>query len=515
MRVNLGDSDAAVGISLGVITDYIAEMARLGELPNRLELERDFNGQAFQVVVFLDPPSFEMVTAGSATPRTILHLTGSIEARPTADPTADPLVVALSAAVRLTLVLVPADPVAEVSLHYEGVEGQPSFPITAEDIDAFMTSPEVSGLINNITLPLADDLVAGLSELRFPPPSPQPAASEWAVVLTLTPAAGDDTVDAFAISVGPPGTTAMPSVTESFVAPRTGLAVVYNRPFLDLLLGQGARATEGTAVSGAVVQQLTMRMADTGISITGHVVKEIDTPIFDIAPDVDVYFSGIAVPQLVRGTIAISMDTSAIGVDVDDSDENFYGALRWVLTIGASVLLFTGVGWLTAVGIGLWLTAVQFAWDGAADLENAPGVLRQNIGAIVGAKLSLLADALDESTPAGDLTVDGTPDSVAVADGCMVFYAQVIIQSIQARMRSAEYSRKLRRFAIFELSDRRRFRAQELARLMAAGKIAVSGFHHVNGDYVRADHDKSEANNLLQSFEENETTEMVVRNHPV
>lgn len=85
---------------------------------------------------------------------------------------------------------------------------------------------------------------------------------------------------------------------------------------------------------------------------------------------------------------------------------------------------------------------------------------------------------------------------------------------MQTRTPSAEYSRKLRRFAIFELSDRRRFRTQELARLIAARKITLSGFHHVGGDYVHSDHDKSAANNLLQSLSENETSEIVVRNVP-
>jgi hypothetical protein len=410
------------------------------------------------------------------------------------------------------LILIPDVPVSVVGFRYDGVDAQPSFPVTAQDIDDFMTSGEVQDLLNGIRLSLAANLVDGLNESRFPPPAQQPPASAWAVTLTLTPAGSDNTVDAFAISAGPPGTSASLSVTESFVASRTGLAVAYNRPFLDLMLARGAAAQVGTEVDGAEVTSLTMAMADSGIHIIGHVVKEIDTPVIDIAPDVDIDFDGIAVPRLVRGTVALAMDTTGINVDVDDSDEIFYGALRWVLTIGAAALLFTGVGVLTAAGIAIWLTAVQFAWDKAADLEDAPGVLRQGLGAALGAQLSKLAESLDDSTPAGDLTVDGSPDSVVVVDGCIVLYAQVIIGSMSARMRSAEYSRKLRRFGIFELSDRRRFRAQELARLMASGKVAVSGFHHVDGDYLRSDHDNSAANNLLQSFSDNETNEVVVRN---
>jgi hypothetical protein len=263
----------------------------------------------------------------------------------------------------------------------------------------------------------------------------------------------------------------------------------------------------GQTVDGAEITALSMSMADTGIDISGHVVREIA-----VLPDVDIDFNGVAVPQLVRGTTALTMDTSGIDVDVDDTDEIFYGALQWVLTIGASALLFTGVGSLTLLGIGLWLTLVQKAWNGAVELDNAPNVLRESLAASLGAQLSQLAQSLDDSTPAGDLTVDGTPDSAVVVDGNIVLFAQVIIVGMTARLRSAEYSPRFRRFAIFQLDDRRKFRAQELARLMKVGKISVSGFHHVGGDYVRSDHDNSLANNLLLAHKANETREVVVKN---
>jgi hypothetical protein len=510
MKVGLGDADAAVGVGLEVVTDFLAELMRIGRLPNRQELTRDVGGVPFDIVVLIDPPIFEMVTPGPGAPRTRLHLTGTIEARPVADPGADPFTLPLDAAVHLTIVKT-ADPIPEIAFRYDGVDGTPAPPVTAADIDAFMNSAEVQQVLADTKLAIADSLVQGLNESRFPVAGLRPPDSDWSVQLTLTPASAD-TVDAFAVSAGPPGTMATLAITESFVAPRTGLAVAYNRQFLDLVLARGADAKEGTTVDEAKVTSLDMSMADNGIQITGHVVREIDTPLIDIAPDVDIDFDGVAIPQLVRGTTGLTMDTSGIDVDVDDADEIFYGALRWVLTIGASALLFTGVGVFTLAGIVLWATAVQFVWNKAADLDNAPNILRDSLAASLGAQLSLLADSLDDSTPAGALTVDGTPDSAVVVEGNIVLSAQVIIRSIQARLRSAEYSHKLRRFAIFELDDRRKFRAQELARLMKAGKISVSGFHHVSGKYVRSDHDNSAANNLLQTFKTNETDEVVVKN---
>jgi hypothetical protein len=427
--------------------------------------------------------------------------------RPANDLGATPVTFPLVAAVRLTVVLVPGATVDEVAFRYDGVDGTPAPPVTAVDVDRFMMSPEVQLVLNTTRLQLAASLVEGLNETRFPDPAARPPDSDWAVRLTLSPAAGSETVDAFVVSAGPPGTTATLGITESFMAPRTGLAVAYGRAFLDEMLSLAAAIRVGTTLDGAKITSLDMAMADSGIAITGHVVR-----VLDWKPDVDIDFDGIAVPQLVRGTTAMTMDTSGIDVDVDDLDEIFYFALQWVLTIGSMALLFTGVGSLTALGITLWLTAVPAAWNGAADLDNAPNVLRESLGASLGAQLSKLADSLDDPTPAASLTVDGSPDSAVVLDGSIVLYAQVIIASMQMRLRSAEYSRKLRRFAIFELDDRRRLRAQELARLMAAGKIEVSGFHHVDGDYVRSDHDNATANNLLESFESNQTLEVVVAN---
>lgn len=511
MNVDLGDADAATGIGLSVITDFLSELMRIGRLPNRREFDRDIGGQLVHVIVLLAPPTFEMVATGPNSPRTRLHLTGNIEVRPANDPGAVPTVFPLDAFVNLSVILVNSLPVDVVGFRYDGVDGAPAPPVTAADIDSYMTSPEVQQILSSTRIPIARSMVEGLNESRFPVVADRPPLSDWVVQLTLTPA-GDDSVDAFAVSAGPPGTTATLAVTESFVAPLTGLAVVFGRDFLDLMLERGAAARVGNVVDGATITSLEMKMADTGIDITGHVVRAIDTPIIDIAPDVDIDFDGIAIPRLVRGTTALTMDTSGIDVDVDDSDEIFYGALKWVLTIGASALLFTGVGSLTALGIILWATLVQVVWNKLVQLDNAPHILRDSLGALLGAQLSKLAESLDDSTPAGQLTVDGTPDSAVVVDGNIVLFAQVIIVSMMFRFRSAEYSHRLRRFVIFELEDRRKFRAQELARLMKAGKIAVSGFHHVRGKYIRSDHDNSAANNLLQSFKSNETTEVVVRN---
>ena len=61
-----------------------------------------------RVTVLLDVPTFAMITTGPDSPRTVLRLTGTVEVRPANDPGATPVTFPLDAAVRLTVVHVPA-----------------------------------------------------------------------------------------------------------------------------------------------------------------------------------------------------------------------------------------------------------------------------------------------------------------------------------------------------------------------------------------------------------------------
>jgi hypothetical protein len=277
------------------------------------------------------------------------------------------------------------------------------------------------------------------------------------------------------------------------------------------MLDRGGKANEGTTIDEATVKELKLQMSDTAIEVVkGHVVRPFHV-IIDLF-DIDVRFHGLMIPSLVRGTTGMAFDSSGIKVDVDDTDEVVLAAVKWFFTIGASLLLFTGVGSLTALGILLWLTAVQKAWNGDAELDNAPNAIRDSLASSMGAQLGVLAAALDADTDVGQLRIDATPDSLVVVAGNMVFSAQILVVALQGKMKKAEYSKKLRRFAIFELADGRRFRAQELARLMKLGKVVIPGFHEVGGKYIRADHDNQEANNLLAQFKSNLTKEVVVAN---
>ena len=77
---------------------------------------------------------------------------------------------------------------------------------------------------------------------------------------------------------------------------------------------------------------------------------------------------------------------------------------------------------------------------------------------------------------------------------------------------AAEYSKKLRRFVVFELEDGRRVPGSELARSMSTGKITVPASTRSRQSYIRADPDNVAANNLLRTFKANLTSEVALRN---
>ena len=506
MRVDLGEADAGVAVAISVLDDYIHELARIGRLPQRVMLQRNIGGTDFDVTVIIDPPPvFTLVASGADGPFTRLALTGTIELRPAGQPNQTPTVLPLDAAVRLDIELVPADPVPVVGLAYRSVDGTPEPPVSGDDLDALFESDEIRAILDGVRIDLAGPLVEGLNASRFPDEATRPEASDWAVELTLMPG-GTDTDDSFAVTVAPPGASAVPGLAESFVPPQTGMGVAYNRRFLDLMLERGANAKEGETISEAEILDLELSMTDTAIAVNGKAVRRITA-----LPDIDITFSGPMVPSLIRGTTGMAFDTSGVDVDVADEDELFFNVLKWFVTIFAGVALLSGFASLTVIGIATWLTLVQKAWNADADIEGAPNTVRDGLATALGAELSKLSGALDDDTDVGELRIDATPDSLVVVEGSMVFLALILVVPIEARMRSGEYSRRLRRFAIFELDDGRRYRAQELARLMLAGKVSVPGFHQVDGNYLRANPDDAEANNLLQKFKENPTTEVVVK----
>ena len=182
----------------------------------------------------------------------------------------------------------------------------------------------------------------------------------------------------------------------------------------------------------------------------------------------------------------MGFDMGDIEIDVGDFAEASTG-WRSGPTIFAGVALVSGVGSLTVVGI------LDLDDLGAARVERRrgdrerPDLVRDGLANALGSGLAALSESLDDETALGQVRIDSTPDSLQVVDSHLIFLAQVLVSPRSMQLVAAEYSKKLRRFVVFELEGGRRFRAQELARLMSIGKVAVPGFHQVRENYIRAD----------------------------
>ena len=493
MHINLGGAVAGAATAISVLDEYFQELYRIERIPRSIPLSQG----VVELTLLLDAPRFEMVSPANADPYTRLLLTGTVERRFGGNP---PEVFPLDLKVLLKLVPLTG---ATVGLAFDGVDGAPSAPLTVADVQSLFAGPAFFPILDGFRIPSGQRVIAGLTGLD--PQFDIPVAS-WAFDVTLMPA-GSDTVDSFVASIGL--LNARPALRESFVPEGQEFAIAFSQWFLDFILDMGAKAQEGQDVGGGKIQSpLEIFMNPDSIQVDGSAVKEVPS----ILPDVTVSFVGPMHPFLVRGTTVMGFDMDDIEVDVGDFAEAFYWVAKWFTTIFAGVALVSGVGSLTVVGILTWLTLVQLTWNADVAIGNAPNLVRDGLANALGSGLAALSESLDDETALGQARIDSTPDSLQVVDSHLIFLAQVLVTPRTMQLVAAEYSKKLRRFVVFELEDGRRFRAQELARLMASGKITVPGFHQVRQSYLRADPDNVAANNLLRTFKANLTSEVALRN---
>ena len=493
MNINLGGAVAGAATAISVLDEYFQELYRIQRIPPSIPHTQG----VVELTLLLDAPRFELVAPANGDPYTRLLLTGTIERRFGGNP---PEVFPLD--VKALLKLVPLSD-ASVCLKFDGVDGPPSGPLTASDVASIFAGPVFAPLLAAIRIPSGKRIIEGLRGLddRFDTP-----VDDWAFAVTLMPA-GSDTVDSFVASVG--FLTADPELRESFVPDGQEFAIAFSQWFLDFILGLGATAQEGQDVGGGKIQTpLEIFMNSDSIQVDGSAAKEVPW----ILPDVTVSFVGPMRPFLVRGTTVMGFGMDDIEIDVGDFAEAFYWVAKWFTTIFAGVALVSGVGSLTVVGILTWMTLVQLTWNADVAIGNAPNLVRDGLANALGSGLAALSESLDDETGVGQVRIDSTPDRLQVVDSHLIFLAQVLVAPRTMQLVGGEYSKKLRRFAIFELEDGRRFRAQELARLMASGKVTVPGFHQVRQSYLRANPDDAEANNLLREFKSNLTPEVVLRN---
>ena len=493
MQININPASAAAATAISVIDEYFQELHRIERIPHSASIDSG----VYRLTFDLDAPKFEMVNPVNGNPYTRLLLTGTLQRRfGTAAPEVFPLDVK-------ALVSLVDSPGPVVGLRFDGLDEPASTPLTEADVGALLAGP-MGPVIAGFNYPSGRALIDGFKRFEEIAPNAPISAVDWKTAVTLMPGNGD-TVDSFVASIAT--IDAHPTLTDSFIPVGQEFAVAFSNSFLDLIFGFGAKEYEGKTIGEAKILRLKLSMNPDSVQVDGKAVTEITA-----LPDVNVTFVGPMHPFLVRGTTILGFDMEDVDVDVGDFEEVFYEVMKWFAVVFAAAALFSGIWWVVLIGIVTWATAVQFFWNADVAIDDAPNVTRESVADALGAGLRALSESLDDETPVGQAVIQSTPDSVEVIDGHMIFFAQVLVKPISMKLATGEYSKALRRFVIFELEGGRRFRAQELARLMAEGKIVVPGFHQVGRKYIRANPDNIVGNNLLRTFKANATTEVVLPN---
>jgi hypothetical protein len=345
---------------------------------------------------------------------------------------------------------------------YGGVQNV-SFPLEDKHIDELFTRPEIAAIIDGFSFDIVTPMVMGLEPVYFPDDQPvlTPTRDGWPTVLHLM-RGEDGRVDTVAIFVGLPGEDADPGDISSLVPELNEFGIIYSRSMLDKALEEGVRRLAGQSFSGAKITGLKLHMEDTAIRIWGQAEKD----------DAISTFKGPLYPRLVLGYPHIRVDSSQVDVDVD---------LPWYVH-------------LLAVLPPLYIHILM-------EIDKVPDLTRQGLAYAMTQAFSVLAKGTQiEGIDVEGITLDAFPDHSRVEDGCIALYAQVLVSTITENIAVGSYSKLRRRFEVFELASGRRFRAKHLAQLVQRGKVITPDYHDVNGQYMRANPDSTEANNLLERF---------------
>jgi hypothetical protein len=482
VTVDLGDAQIGVVLGINVFDEFIAEMFSVGAFPRTFESIQDVPGFGTVLVhVALDVPRLGLGQRAAMLPRPELALTGDVELHDPADPQGPPVFsLPLDIQVFLDFVLRPEPGEAPMlGLEYGGFAGPAGSPIGADQVDALFANPAIAGPLAAVSIDVLGPVIEGAEPIVFPDEASRPARDTWSSGVTMLPGSGPADADAAGVFVALPGASAVPAVTDSPLPVRTGFGLVYARQFLDLAFALAGAAAEGTQMQGATIDSLDISMEDSAIHIDGAAHKD----------SADITFVGPIVPTLVPGTIVLYQDTSSVDVDID---------VPWWQDM-LLVFRFIPVFWPILIPAAL-INSDWDVWAGAAEIADAPDQVRSGLADRFASSLVALTTGLTMDAAVGDVTLEATPDHSRIENGHFMFFAQTFVSTLTEPITNAYFSKARRRFVQYELESGRLFKASELARLVAIGKIVTPGFHEVGRRFMRADPDPALSNNLEERF---------------
>ena len=133
--------------------------------------------------------------------------------------------------------------------------------------------------------------------------------------------------------------------------------------------------------------------------------------------------------------------------------------------------------------------------------ETLPNLAQNYIEDIANDMLGKLSESINlEGLSVAGIPVEIYPQELSLNDGKIQLHIHVHSFKTVDRLQRADYSPLRSKFILFTLQSGRKFKTKDLARFMKVGLVEVPGYHEVDGEYVRANPDDIEANNLLEQF---------------
>ena len=136
--------------------------------------------------------------------------------------------------------------------------------------------------------------------------------------------------------------------------------------------------------------------------------------------------------------------------------------------------------------------------------EDIPNMAQKYVEDIANNMLGKVSESIKlDGLALGGIPVEVYPQKLSLENGKIDLHVMVLTYKTEDFLRDASYSSLRDRFIFFTLQSGRRLKTADLARFMKMGLLSVPGYHDVDGQYVRANPDDTEANNLLTRFGRN------------
>jgi hypothetical protein len=458
-------------MAVKVFDDFLKDLHRRKRIPQTMRLEQEveiLSGMPIKGIVnlVLEPPEFRMHFLDNGEPYTRLNLSGHVEitvASPNVEsPPLYSIPFYIGIKVDLTLKY-PAGKAPILGMNYGGIETVTD-PFTPEFIDQNLSGTDIIKLIEEIEMDVVEPIVQALETIYYfdAAANQKPSHDQYPALLRLMPHHAGH-FDAIGLFVDIPGSGLSVSYVDSFVPKSSDLTLWFTDSLVQLMVQKGKSELEewiSGFPGGLEVKKLELALDNNRILVDGKIVShEYDAEGTIKGP---IYFTHQP------GNMYMHID-SDLDIDLD---------LPW----WADILVFL---------------------TGSTDLvhEKIPNMGQKMAEGMANNMLKKVSAAINlEGISIDGIPVEIYPDRLTLDDNCIKAFVHIYTYPHTETIVRADFSKLRGKFMMYHLESGRRFWAPDLARLVHQGFIITPGYHAVGSEYMRANPDSSEANNLLERF---------------